>query len=205
MASSYPVCLQSGILVFILMKTCRGISIQQMLFNEFTLGYIVLTVYVPCLLIFLLNYTVLLCYPYWIIVMKYGDLHPCNILNIWRGFIQSLIVHHLALIFQCVWLWQNKDSFMQQYKCIECYISYHHHIWMTHFIMLLTKTSHTGQNLYCLFVPRVQTTLAKHSFYFWGTQIWNSLNPILYTRKLEQFKSVYQSQNRLFMYVVSEA
>ena len=55
-------------------------------------------------------------------------------------------------------------------------------------------TSHTGQNLYCLFVPRVRTTLAKHSFYFRGTQIWNSLNPILYaTRKLEQFISVYQS------------
>ena len=56
-------------------------------------------------------------------------------------------------------------------------------------------TSHTGRrNLYRLFVPRVRTTLAKHSFYFRGTQIWNSLNPILYaTRKLEQFKSVYQS------------
>jgi len=25
-------------------------------------------------------------------------------------------------------------------------------------------TSRTGWNLYCLFVPRVQTTLAKHSF-----------------------------------------
>ena len=55
-------------------------------------------------------------------------------------------------------------------------------------------TSRTGQNLYCLFVPRVRTTLAKHSFYFRGTQIWNPLNPTLYTtRKLEQFKSVYQS------------
>jgi len=55
-------------------------------------------------------------------------------------------------------------------------------------------TSRTGQNFYHLFVPRVRTTLAKHSFYFWGMQIWNSLNPILYTtRKLEQFKSFYQS------------
>ena len=55
-------------------------------------------------------------------------------------------------------------------------------------------TSHTGRNLYRLFVPRVRTTLAKHSFYFRGTQIWNSLNPILYAiRKLEQFKLVYQS------------
>ena len=44
-----------------------------------------------------------------------GYHHLCNILNIWRGFIQSLIVHHLAL---CVWLWQNKDGFMQQYKWI---------------------------------------------------------------------------------------
>ena len=38
------------------------------------------------------------------------------------------------------------------------------------------------------------STLAKHSFYYRGTQIWNSLNPVLYTtRKLDQFKSVYQS------------
>ena len=32
-------------------------------------------------------------------------------------------------------------------------------------------TSRTGRNLYCLFVPRVRTSLAKHSFYFRGTQI----------------------------------
>ena len=67
MASSFPVCLQSGILVFILMKICHGISIQQVLFKELTLGYIILTVYVPCLLTFLLNYIVFLCCPYWII------------------------------------------------------------------------------------------------------------------------------------------
>ena len=64
-------------------------------------------------------------------------------------------------------------------------------------------TSRTGRNLYRLFVPRVQTTLAKHSFCFRGTQIWNSLNPTLYTtRKLKQFKSVYQSTNRVCMYVL---
>ena len=65
-------------------------------------------------------------------------------------------------------------------------------------------TSCTGWNLYHLFVPRVRTTLAKHSFYFRGTQIWNSLNPTLYTtRKLEQFKLVYQSLCLLFVYVCS--
>ena len=82
---------------------------------------------------------------------------------------------------------------MQQYKCIECYISYRHLICMIHFIMLLTYiTSYTGRNLYRLFVPRVRTTLAKHSFYLRGMQIWNSLNPILYaTRKLEQFTNRY--------------
>ena len=49
---------------------------------------------------------------------------------------------------------------------------------------------------------RVQTTLAKHCFYFRGTQIWNSLNPILYTtRKREQLKSVYQSLCWPFVYV----
>ena len=51
-------------------EICHGISIQQVLFKEFTLGYIVLlTVYVPCLLTFLLNYIVFLCCSYWIIVM----------------------------------------------------------------------------------------------------------------------------------------
>ena len=55
-------------------------------------------------------------------------------------------------------------------------------------------TSRIRWNPYRLFVPRVRTSLAKHSVYFWGTQIWNTLNPILYTtRKLKQFKSVYQS------------
>ena len=71
-----------------------------MLFKEFTLGHIVSTVYVPCLLSFLLNYIVFLCYPFWIIVMWYGHHHLCSTLNVWRGFIQGLIVHHLALISQ---------------------------------------------------------------------------------------------------------
>ena len=85
---------------------------------------------------------------------------------------------------------KGKYGIMQQYRCIECCISYHHHICMLYFIMLLIYiTTSTGRNLYHLFVPRVWTTLAKHSFYFGGTQIWNSLNPTLYTRrKLEQFK-----------------
>ena len=47
-----------SILVFILMRICHGTSIQQMLFNKFSLGYNVLTVYVPCLLSFLLNFIV---------------------------------------------------------------------------------------------------------------------------------------------------
>jgi len=51
-------------------------------------------------------------------------------------------------------------------------------------------TGHAGQNLHRLFVPQVQTTLAKHSFYFRGSQLWNSLNPHLYaSRKIEQFKT----------------
>ena len=48
-------------------------------------------------------------------------------------------------------------------------------------------TLRTGRNIYRLFVPRVWTTLAKHSFYYQGTQIWNLLNPVLYiARKLKQ-------------------
>jgi len=38
----------------------------------------------------------------------------------------------------------------------------------------------TSQNIHRLFVPRVRTTLAKHNFYFQGSQLWNTLNPVLY-------------------------
>jgi len=57
-------------------ETCHGISIQQTLLREFTLEYIVLTIYILCLLTFLLNYTVFLFYPYRIIVM-YMDTIIC--------------------------------------------------------------------------------------------------------------------------------
>ena len=132
----------------------------------------------------------------------YGHHHLCSTLNVWKGFIRGLIVCHLALIFKHAGLWQNEDGIMQQYRCIGCCINYHHHMSAT-FHYAADITLHTGQNLYHLFVPRVQTTLAKLSFYFRGTQIWNSLNPTLYTRKLEQFKSVYQSLCWLFVHVCS--
>ena len=55
-------------------------------------------------------------------------------------------------------------------------------------------TGRAGRNVHRLFVPRVRTTLAKQSFYFRGSQLWNSLNPLLYaSRKLEQFKSLYKT------------
>ena len=55
-------------------------------------------------------------------------------------------------------------------------------------------TSYTGRNPHRLFVPRVRTNLGKGSLYFRGTQIWNSLNPLLYvTGKLEHFKTLYKS------------
>jgi len=55
-------------------------------------------------------------------------------------------------------------------------------------------TGRASRNIYHLFVSRVRTTLAKNSFYFRGTQLWNSLNPLLYAaKKLEQFKSLYKS------------
>ena len=41
----------------------ENLSWYQHMANVILRGYIVLTVYVPCLLIFLLNYTMLLCYP----------------------------------------------------------------------------------------------------------------------------------------------
>ena len=47
-------------------------------------------------------------------------------------------------------------------------------------------TGRASGNIHRLFVLRARTTLAKHSFYFRGSQLWNSLNPLLYvTRKLE--------------------
>ena len=49
-------------------------------------------------------------------------------------------------------------------------------------------------NPHRLFVPRVRTTLAKSSFYFRGTKIWNSLNPTLYeVKRLASFKLLYKS------------
>ena len=55
-------------------------------------------------------------------------------------------------------------------------------------------TSRTARNAHRLFVPRVRTNIAKDSFYFRGTQIWNSLNPTLYAaRTLDNFKLLYRS------------
>ena len=54
----------------------------------------------PIELLAKLYYIVFLCYPFWIIVMWYGHHHLCSTLNIWRGFIRGLIVHHLTWIFQ---------------------------------------------------------------------------------------------------------
>ena len=53
----------------------------------------------------------------------------------------------------------------------------------------------TGRNIYRLFVPRVQTTLAKHSFYYRGPQIWNSLNRVLYTIQLESLNNLNRCTN----------
>lgn len=63
MVSSFPMCLQSSILVFLLMKICHGTS---------------LTAYVPCLLSCLLNYIMFLCYPFWITVTWHGHHHLCS-------------------------------------------------------------------------------------------------------------------------------
>ena len=63
-------------------------------------------------------------------------------------------------------------------------------------------TLRTGRNCYRLFVPRVRTTIARHSFYYRGVQIWNSLNPALYAaRRLDRFKFLYQSLYRYYVYI----
>ena len=57
-----------------------------------------------------------------------------------------------------------------------------------------TVTIHVGRNSHCLFVPKVRTTHGKNSLYYKGTQIWNSLNALLYTAAiLGQFKHLYKS------------
>ena len=165
---------------------------HQVLFKELTLGYIVLTVYVPSLLTFLLNYIV-----YVLPILDYCDV-------VWTP---SSVQHfkHLERLHSKFNSPPSSTDFSVRvtlterrwfHAAIQVYIyrvlspSYLHDT----FHYAVDITSHTGRNLYRLFVPRVRTTLAKHSFYFRGTQIWISLNPILYaTRKLEQFKSVYQS------------
>ena len=183
-ATSYPVCLPSNILVW-------GISIQLVLFKEFTLEYTVLTVYVLCLLTFAkINYTARV---FVLPILYYCDvvwtpLYLCNILNVWRGFILSSIVYHLVNI--CNY-YRNGDGFIQWHRCLECYTSCRHHVWVMYFNMLLMLPHALAR----IFTAYIRTIFAKHSFYYRGTQIWNSLNPVLYTtRKLDQFRSVYQSQ-----------
>ena len=51
--------------------------------------------------------------------------------------------------------------------------SYHHYLNGT-FHYAVDITLHTGWNFYHLFVPRVQITLTKYSFYFRGTKLLKS-------------------------------
>ena len=135
-----------------------------------------------------INYTVFLCYPCCIIVMLYGHHYLCNILNVWREFILSSIVYHLVNIYN---YYRNGDGFIQWHRCLECYTSCRHHVWVMYFNMLLMLPHALAR----IFTAYIRTIFAKRSFYYRGTQIWNSLNPVLYTtRKLDQFRSVYQSQ-----------
>ena len=58
----------------------------------------------------------------------------------------------------------------------------------------ITVTSHVGRNSYRFFVPRVWTNYGKHSLYYTGTQVWNSLHASLYTAATHgQFKYLHQS------------
>ena len=80
------------------------------------------------------------------------------------------------------------------HAAIQIYKVLHHLSPHDTFQYAVDVTGHAGRNVHRLFVPRVRTTLAKQSFYFRGSQLWNSLNPLLYaSRKLEQFKSLYKT------------
>ena len=105
----------------------------------------------------------------------------------------------LAKQLQCKTYWRRFHAAVQVYKVLHklspSYLNgtFHYAVDITY---VLDRTFTV-----CLLIPRVQTTLAKHSFYIQGTQIWNSLNPVLYTaRKLEKFKSLYQSLYWIFMH-----
>ena len=83
---------------------------------------------------------------------------------------------------------------MQPYKFIEFCINFLLRTYIhDSFFNAVDITSHATRNAHHLFVPRVRTTTAK-KFLFCGTQIWNSLNPTLYTaRTLANFKLLYKS------------
>ena len=61
-------------------------------------------------------------------------------------------------------------------------------------------TSHAARNAHRFFPPKVSHHSKKTVFIFCGTQIWNSLNPTLYTaRKLANFKLLYKSLLRIYV------
>ena len=52
------------------------------------------------------------------------------------------------------------------------------------------QNSHVGRNNHYLFVLRAHTTYGKNSHCYKGTQVWNSLNALLYAvATLGQFKT----------------
>ena len=77
---------------------------------------------------------------------------------------------------------------------IQVYRSLHPSYLHNTFHYAVELTGSDARNEHCLFVPRVRTSLAKNGFYFRGTKIWNSLDPILYAaKKLTNFKFLYKS------------
>jgi len=159
--------------------------IQQTFFKEFTQGYTVYIVYAPCLLLCFLTCTVFLCYPYWIIVMWTPSFvqHFKRLERLHSKFNSPFSRTNPTV---CVTLTE-----IQIYKVL-------HHLSPPYlhgtFHYAVDITGHASWNIHHLFVLRVQTTLVKYSFYFPGSQLWNTLNPVLYeARKLEQFKTVYKT------------
>jgi len=63
---------------------------------------------------------------------------------------------------------------------IELFIGFCHCIWQILLGMLQLLPPTLEENNHHLFVPRVRTTYGKNSFYYKGTQIWNSLNASIY-------------------------
>ena len=125
-------------------------------------------------------------------ILKIFEIYSLKYLGIWNMLEYNAHIPTISPVIDPSTLTERRR---QPYKFIELYTNFLLHIYMIYsFHYAVEITSRVGRNAHRLFVPRVRTAIAKSSFYFRGTQIWNSLDPTLYiARKLENFKVLYKT------------